>query len=111
MTTVTLDQTSREILYATDINAFLPGSLDATDPTALDVFFAFVPAGAKPTDADWHAGAWGSETMAQITVGPDDPAYSPGSAVALSVGAYRVWLRIDGAIERPKEVIGQLQIV
>lgn len=62
------------------------------------VEIAFTAPGAEPIEGDWHAAAWDHVTPkgadAKILIGP-------GGTVVLTDGTYAMWVRVNGAIERP----------
>ena len=107
-----ISQHSREYVYV----PVQPESEDLAAVTTLPVFFAFLDDDAEPDPAEgaiWHEGSWAPEAtvqrlhetyVARCLVG------SGGTAVDLAVGSWNVWLRIDGAVERPVRPVGVLTI-
>lgn len=80
------------------------------DPTTDSVYFAFLPSGTRPVDADWVDGDWeidpsGPTYYARVLVGAGGV-----PAVPLALGTYQVWLRILDDPEHPIRVVGVLKI-
>jgi hypothetical protein len=76
------------------------------DPTGDEVFIAFMPPGTDPTDADWHDAEWeafGANYWAKCLVGP-------AGGVALSKGAYVMWVKVVDSPEVPVIPAGSLVI-
>jgi hypothetical protein len=83
-----IPQTSKQYIYAPVAST--------TSPTSLPVSIAIVPRDEEPETADFKTADWEpSTTNARILIGP-------GSTVGeLSAGSYRVWVKVDGAVEDP----------
>lgn len=67
------------------------------NPTGDTVEVAFKLPGVDPTGPDWHAASWesaGSAYYARLLVGP-------AGGLVLTVGSYRMWVRITDAPEVP----------
>lgn len=79
------------------------------NPTALPAYMAFVTSG-TPSPTDWNTADWAWTTTSdgyyamQCLVGPS------GSAVALAVGPYTVWAKVEGSEEVPVAAVGALSI-
>lgn len=84
-----------------DLGALIPP--DASIAVDL-VEFAFLPTDVDPVDADWRTGSWftsATRVVARILIGP-------GSAIVLTPGTYRVWVRITSSPERVVQKVGRI---
>lgn len=100
MTTITVSPEATMYVRAS-VSETIGGS--ASDPTADDVFLAFLASG-TPQSGDWLTAEWetvGSTYFARVLVGPDG-----GEAVA--EGRYDIWVRIDAALETVVQRVGAL---
>lgn len=81
------------------------------NPTALAAYMAFVAPGSLPAGGDWNTADWAWTATdlgyyaVQCLVGPS------GSAVALAVGPYGVWVKVEGAEEVPVIPAGGLAVM
>ena len=78
------------------------------DPTADEVFMAFMPGSAQPTDDSWNAGSWQTTAqgnyIAQVLIGPEN------EGVVLAPATYSVWVKVVDSPEVPILPCGSLQI-
>lgn len=85
----------------------------SVDPTALPVWFQFLPRGDRPTEDAWTIGSWkaggGPRKFTALTPtlgGPDS-----GSTLELEPGRYVGWYRVEGNPERPVHVMPDQLII
>jgi len=71
------------------------------------VEMAFVQAAAPDSD-DWEAAAWSATTAkgawARILIGPES------AALTLTAGAWQMWVRVTGDVEKPVLHAGEIVI-
>lgn len=77
--------------------------INASDPTADPVSFAFVEVGEEPSS--WVTGSWdpdSSDYFARVLIGPDGE--------SLEVGTYDVWIRMTDTPEVVIRKVGRLTV-
>lgn len=101
-TKLTLPKVSKEYFYVPGIEAFDPTAGEA-DVTELDVFFAIAQPNADPEDDAWAQGSWSTDAQARILIGTDGD-------IEPEAGTWWVWVRVDGALERPERPVAVLKV-
>lgn len=89
---------------STNVYDYLPSG-SSQNLTQYDVYFAFTMTNAVPTDDDWQVASWASTqsgNVAQFLVGPN--------AYDLSVGYYRVWVRVDATPQQAVVPVGFINV-
>jgi len=85
-------------------------TVQAGNPTADTVQFAFTTAGADPQPSDWKTGSWATVTGLPTGVYVAQCLVGPSGAVQLTAGTYQVWVKITDSPEIPVLQAGTLQI-
>jgi hypothetical protein len=89
---------------STNVVDYLPSGM-YQNLTQYNVYFAFKTDNSIPVSEDWQQASWANVTygnIAQFLIGP--------SGYALSVGYYRVWIRVDATPQQAVFPVGFLNI-
>ena len=84
------------------------------DPTADNVYMAFLPQGTAPAtfpSADWNAGSWETVGVAPFATYNALCLVGPGGIFTPSArGTYGIWIRVADTPEVPAELVGTLTV-
>jgi hypothetical protein len=89
-----------------NVSETLPPNISVTNPSIYTIKFAFLSGqGVPDTSTTWITGSWATSTspyIAQILVGPN--------GTPLTIGTYRLWVRIDASPQQPVFSAGYINI-